>query len=55
MYSFAALLTIIFVIAKLVGLFSVSWWIVFSPILIVAALGIIITTVILAIGFAATR
>lgn len=55
MYSFAALLTIIFVVAKLVGLFSVSWWIVFSPILIAAALWIIITAVVLAIGIAATR
>lgn len=32
--GFAGLLTLIFVIAKLVGLVSWSWWLVFCPLMI---------------------
>ena len=40
--GFSGLLTLVFVIAKLVGVISWSWWLVFLPVL---------ATTILAIGF----
>lgn len=36
---FVSVLTIIFVIAKLIGLINWSWWLVFSPMIISFSLG----------------
>ena len=47
---FLAILSIVFVIAKLFGVITWSWWIVFSPVIIggTASLVIIITVLIVA-------
>ncbi len=45
--SFAGLLTIVFIVLKLVGTISWSWWWVISPIWISAGLGISILICIL--------
>jgi len=37
-----SILTIIFVVAKLFGLIAWSWWLVFSPILVVVAFWILV-------------
>lgn len=47
--GFLGLLTLIFVIAKLWGIVDWSWWIVFLPIIISIAIGLIIGIVVLAI------
>ena len=38
-FPIASILTIIFVIAKLAGVISWSWWVVFSPLLISIGVG----------------
>ncbi len=43
--SLPVLLTIIFVILKLTGAIAWSWWWVFSPLIIVFALGLLILVV----------
>jgi hypothetical protein len=49
-FPLASILTIIFVIAKLVGGISWSWWWVFSPLWISALLGIGIVVVVFVIA-----
>lgn len=39
--GFLDVLTIIFVVLKLLGVINWSWWLVFSPVLIAVALGIV--------------
>ena len=40
-----SVLTIIFAIAKLLGFIAWSWWLVFTPLLIEAAIGIVLWVV----------
>jgi len=48
--SFSGLLTIVFVVLKLTGVISWSWWWVFSPLLISAGLFVVVL-VLMAIAF----
>jgi Flp pilus assembly protein TadB len=41
----ASILTIIFVVAKLFGLIAWSWWVVFSPILVVVVFWILVVII----------
>ena len=51
----ATILTVIFVIAKLLGIISWSWLVCFLPLIIGTGLTIIITIIILIIGIIATK
>jgi hypothetical protein len=44
------LLTIIFVIAKLTGYVSWSWWLVFLPSILTVGLGLVVLCAVLALG-----
>lgn len=44
--GFVGLLTLVFVVAKLTGHLDWSWWWVFSPVLISAAFGLFILSVV---------
>ena len=48
--SLPTILTVVFVIAKLLGYISWSWWWVFSPILITAGAGLLISIVAIICG-----
>ena len=43
--SLTSILTIIFVVAKLMGAFPYSWWWVFSPTLIPVAIGLVVSVI----------
>jgi len=43
--NFAHILTIIFVVAKIMGAVTFSWWVVFSPMIVMV--GILLTQVII--------
>lgn len=49
--SFLSVLTLIFVIAKILGFVSWSWWLVFSPLWISAIAGVIVIGVMLFIEY----
>lgn len=52
-FPLASILTIIFVIAKLAGAVTWSWWWVFSPLWISAAVGLSFVAVVFLIGILA--
>jgi hypothetical protein len=53
--GFCGLLTLVFVIFKLLGKLDWSWWWVFSPILISTGFAILILGIVLLIGILAWR
>lgn len=50
--SFLNMLTLIFVIAKVLGLVTFSWWLVFMPTLIQVAIVLIVLVVVLIVAVA---
>ena len=55
MHYIAGLLTAILMIAKLGGYASLTWWIVFTPLLIWAGMSLLVLLVIIALSAWATR
>ena len=48
--SLSSILTIIFVVAKLMGIIDWSWWIVFAPTIIAVSLSVLLLMILLTIA-----
>ena len=48
--SLSSILTIIFVVAKLMGVIDWSWWIVFAPTIIAVSLSVLLLMILLTIA-----